>query len=311
MSTDNFDKSDFSKPSAGSDRTVIRPAPGGRRGAQQSSTEPYGAAIPQPKRSTDVHHQTQVSSQYLEDAGDAYFRTQSGLNPVVSAAAALIAVFVKIGQSLSHSDIDGLHHQLLGEIRKFEHELKQFHIPPEIIVSARYIVCTALDEAVLNTPWGSESAWPQKSLLSIFHNETFGGEKFFLILDRMLEQPAKNITILELMYIFTSLGFEGKYRVINHGKESLEQLRENLFITISRQRGDYERSLSPSWKGLANARKSLRSYIPMWVAASILGAVLLVGYSGIRIWLFDSSVPVVEKLDEISNIRTIPRNVSQ
>lgn len=311
MSTDDSDKFDFGKPSAGSDRTVIRPAPGGRRGAQQPSVEPQRAAIPQPQRSPDANYQPPVPNQFSGGSDDAYFRTQSGLNPVVNAATALIAVFVKIGQSLSHNDIGGLHHQLTGEIKKFEQELKQFNIPPEIIVSARYIVCTALDEAVLNTPWGSESAWPQKSLLSIFHNETFGGEKFFLILDRMLEQPAKNITILELMYIFISLGFEGKYRVVNHGKESLEQLRENLFVTISRQKGDYERSLSPSWKGLANARKSLRSYIPMWVAASILGAILLLGYSGIRFWLFDSSVPVVEKLDEISDMRTIPRNVSQ
>ncbi len=195
-------------------------------------------------------------------------------------------------------------------MKAFENKAKETGIKPEIVLSARYAVCTALDEAVLNTPWGSESAWPQRTLLSVFHNETAGGEKFFLILDRMKEQPAENLYILELMYIFLSLGFEGKYRVIHRGRDMIEQMRDELFTVIRRQRGDYERSLSPNWQGLGQSRNSLAHYIPMWVVASIVGAVLFLSYSGFRVWLYDSSSPVVKQLDVITDMRTIARKES-
>ena len=220
-------------------------------------------------------------------------------------------MFEKTRQAVSHPDIGGLHQRLAGEIRQFEENARQIGLPPEIILAARYCICTALDEAVLNTPWGSESAWPQRTLLSVFHNETSGGVKFFEILDRMMAYPAENTDFLEFMYILLSLGFEGKYRVIDRGRDLIEQLRDELFATIRHQRGEYERSLSPSWHGLGKSRKSLASYIPLWVVASILGAVLLLSYSGFRIWLFESSDPVVAQLDEIiemkGNLRQQPQ----
>lgn len=305
------DKTVFRQPSVDSDRTVIRPAPGGRGQAPASApamspglTEPARNPV-QPPPARGAQYQPDMQSEVAADRS--YFNTSSGLNPLVNAASTLIAVFAKTRSSLSHADVGGLHQRLVGEIKQFENQSKEIGIKSEIILSARYCVCAALDEAVLNTPWGSESAWPQRSLLSVFHNETSGGEKFFQILERMLDQPSENLDILELMYVFLSLGFEGKYRVIHRGRDKIEQLRDELFTTIRRQRGEYERSLSPHWQGLGKTRKSLTNYLPMWVVASILGAVLLISYSGFRVWLFESSSPVVEKLDEIADMRTIAR----
>ncbi len=48
---------------------------------------------------------------------------------------------------------------------------------------ARYALCTALDEAVLSTPWGSGGDWGKQSLLITVHNEAWGGEKVFQLLD--------------------------------------------------------------------------------------------------------------------------------
>jgi type VI secretion system protein ImpK len=303
MSSDDSDKTVFKQPSVDADRTVIRPMPGGRSAqqphAQQSPAQPP-AASPQYQSEPQVQQ-----SQAVAGSSNAYFSTSSGLNPLVNAASTLIAVFEKTRQTLSHPDVGGLHQRLVNEVKTFELKAKETNIKPEIVLSARYAVCTALDEAVLNTPWGADSAWPQRTLLSVFHNETSGGEKFFLILDRMKERPAENLYILELMYIFLSLGFEGKYRVIHRGRDKIEQIRDELFITIRRQRGEYERSLSPCWQGLGKTRKSLRQYVPLWVVASIVAAVLFLGYSGFRVWLYDSSSPVAEQLDLIADKRTI------
>lgn len=308
MSSDNHDKTVFRKPTVSADRTVIRPSPGRRSAAPASPVANPAPSINNPPPTSPpqgVQYQADIQSQTGADS--TYFTTRSGLNPLVNAAATLIAVFTKTRSSLSHPDVGGLHQRLVGEIKQFENKAKELGIKPEVLLSARYCVCAALDEAVLNTPWGSESAWPQRTLLSVFHNETSGGEKYFLILERMLEHPAENLHILELMYIFLSLGFEGKYRVIHRGRDLLEQMRDEVFNSIRRQRGDYERSLSPRWEGLGNTRRSLANYLPVWVVASVLGAVLLISYSGFRVWLFDSSAPVVDKLDEIAEMTITSR----
>lgn len=311
MSSDNRDKTVFKQASENPDRTVIRPAPGRRNTARSpqagpDNNAPVAPAASQPGQPQfDAHNQPQQQPQYQNDPaqGIAYGGFQGGLNPLVSAASTLIAVFEKTRQAMSHPDVGGLHQRLAGEIRQFEEKARQIGLQPEVILAARYCICTALDEAVLNTPWGSESGWPQRTLLSVFHNETSGGVKFFEILDRMMQYPADNTDFLEFMYILLSLGFEGKYRVIDRGRDLIEQLRDELFASIRRQRGEYERSLSPSWQGLGKTRNSLTSYIPLWVVASILGAVLLLSYSGFRIWLFDSSSPVVAQLDEIVEMK--------
>lgn len=303
MSPDNHDKTVFKQQAMNPDRTVIRPAPGGR-GATARNAPPMPEAAQsarrQPVQRNANLYQPNVETNQLADSRPVTFQSHSGINPIVNNATTLITVFEKTRQSLSHPDVGGLHKRLTHEIRQFENRLKEIGTKPEIVLSVRYAICTALDEAVLNTPWGSESAWPQRTLLSVFHNETAGGEKFFLILDRMLEYPSENIDILEFMYILLSLGFEGKYRVIHRGRDRIELLRDELFSIIRRQRGDYERSLSPSWQGLGRIHNSLTSYIPLWVVASILCAVLLLSYTGFRVWLHDSSSPVVAQLDDIT-----------
>lgn len=310
MPSDKNDKTVFRQPKNNPDRTVIKPAPGGRSTARSGTVSPGAAPLASSVQPAQAQYQAQANAQYQPQAASqpgqhqasANFETRSGLNPLVNAASTLIAVFEKTRQSVSHADVGGLHQRLTNEIRLFENKVKDLHVQPEVILSARYCVCAALDEAVLNTPWGSESGWSQRTLLSVFHNESAGGEKFFLILDRMKEYPAENIDILELLYIFLSLGFEGRYRVMHRGRDAIEQLRDELFNSIRQQRGEYERSLSPSWQGLGQMRNSLASYIPFWVIASILGAVLVLSYSGFRFWLYESSSPVVAKLDEIVSV---------
>ncbi|VAW56781.1 Outer membrane protein ImpK/VasF, OmpA/MotB domain [hydrothermal vent metagenome] len=323
MSSDKSDKTLFGQPSVDGDRTIMRPMPGGRGGNNQqplippsdepspfyqpapNSTPAYHAPLPPSVQAPEPEYQGPV----VKKSENAYFNTHKGLNPLVNSASILIAVFEKTRISMSHPDVGGLHQRLVNEIKAFELNAKEIGIKPEIVLSARYVACVALDEAVLNTPWGSESGWNQRTLLSIFHNETSGGEKFFNILERMKEQPGENLDIIELMYIFLSLGFEGKYRVTHRGRDIIEQIRDDLYAMIRRQRGEYERSLSPNWQGLGNIRNSLRNYIPLWVVASIISSVLFLSYSGFRVWLYDSSSMVVNQLDEITDMRTVARNI--
>ena len=301
MSTDNQDKTVFRQPVAGADRTVMRPRPGARNATTSQPLQTGAASVSNYQSAPAKEH----FNHQTVDTNAGYFKAGEGLNPLVSTASTLIAVFQKTYKSLNHPNVGGLHQRLVNEIKAFETNAKDRNIKPEIILAARYILCTVLDEAVLNTPWGAESAWTQRTLLSLFHNETSGGEKFFLILDRMRDMPAENLDILELFYIFLSLGYEGKYRVVSRGKESLEQIREELYRIIRMHRGDFERSLSPSWQGLGRIKNTLAEYVPMWVVASVVCGVLLLSYTGFRYWMYESSSPVAQKLMDIAEGKSL------
>lgn len=291
MSGNDSDKTVFKQPMPGGDRTSMRPTPGAR-----------GQSIPEREQPvSDYHRQPAqpLNRPIMPDVNAGQFNAKHSVNPVVNAAATLIAVFTKTRSTARHSDVGGLYQRLMSEIRNFESQLRDLNLKQEHILSARYLMCSVLDEAVLNTPWGSESAWAQRTLLSVFHGETSGGEKSFLILDRLKQTPSESLDLIELFYICISLGFEGRYRLINRGREGLEQVREELFSIIRRHHGEYERTLSPSWTGLGNTRNPLTEFIPLWFVVALMLAILFFSYSGLRYWLYSSSTPVVQEISEL------------
>jgi type VI secretion system protein ImpK len=121
---------------------------------------------------------------------------------------------------------------LIEDINYFAESGNKKGIDNSQVMLARYILCTFADEIICTTYWGKDNNWANSSLLGHFYNETYGGDKFFQILEQLLRAPAKYIDLLELMYICLSLGFEGKYRIQNRGKMELDSIRESLFRQI-------------------------------------------------------------------------------
>jgi type IV/VI secretion system ImpK/VasF family protein len=70
----------------------------------------------------------------------------------VTAANPLLNAIPQIRHSVSHDDQAGLRQQLIDEIRRFEVRCQQSGLAYEVIVGARYCLCTALDEAAALTP---------------------------------------------------------------------------------------------------------------------------------------------------------------
>ncbi|MBF9267074.1 type IVB secretion system protein IcmH/DotU, partial [Paracidovorax cattleyae] len=139
----------------------------------------------------------------------------------------------------------------------------------ETIIGARYCICTAIDEAAAQTPWGGSGVWPQYSLLVALHNETWGGEKFFQLLSKLVQTPHQHIDLIELMYFCLTLGFEGRYHVIDNGRSQLESLKARLLQVIESTRGDRSGALSPHWRGVQRAAVPPWSLVPFWVAAAL------------------------------------------
>jgi len=202
------------------------------------------------------------------------------INPLVAASALLLSEVVRLKTSAAAENFDALNERLNVAIKLFEHRALQEGMDGGQVMAARYVLCTVVDEAVVTTPWGNESAWSQMSLLSTFHNETFGGEKFFQLLEHLSRNPVKHLVMLELMYICLSLGFEGKYRVLPRGMLELEAIRDSLYRQIRQLRGDIPRELSPHWEGLKDGRRRLVRIVPGWLLAVVTVVGLALLYAG-------------------------------
>lgn len=226
---------------------------------------------------------------------------KAGPNALVAAAGKLFALVRQLANTVSHPDPNSLREQVAQEIRRFEQEALLENIDQNTVITARYALCTLIDETVLSTPWGSHGAWASQTLLSAFHNETWGGEKFFQILERLQTQPQKNLALLELMYVCLGLGFQGKYLVESAGAGTLERLRSDLYSLIRAQRGDFERGLSPHWKGVEDRRNPLARFVPLWVVGAVAAVVLLVIFGLMRVGLNRYSDPVWRELYSLRN----------
>ena len=205
----------------------------------------------------------------------------SGMNPLLALANRLLAVVPQIRATSYLADPAALKDSLAQGVREFEARARQQGIAPERAMAARYILCTLLDEAAASTPWGGSGVWGRYSLLAMFHNETWGGEKVFQLMAKLAEAPGTNRDLLELVYAAVCLGFEGRYRVIEGGRAQLDAVRERLAQILQKERGDHAQPLAQHWRGQAVARRSLLSWLPLWVT----GAVAALGVLGLYLAL--------------------------
>ena len=158
-------------------------------------------------------------------------------NPLLAAAAPLLSELVALRTGSGEREpIDVLRVTLEAGIRQFDQQCRHLEVAPASRQAARYVLCTALDEAILTTRWGNNSNWSSRSLLSAFHQETFGGEKFFLLLTRLSQDMARHIDMLELMLACLCLGFEGRYRLQLRGQQELEHIRSRLHAALQQYR---------------------------------------------------------------------------
>lgn len=221
----------------------------------------------------------------------------SSTNPLLAAAAPLLALAARLGSTLQPANVGTLREQAVQEVRAFDNRLQEAGISREDALVARYALCTFIDSTVANTPWGTQGDWSSQSLLVLFHREVSGGEKFFEIIERLRRDPARYINLIELLWTCLTLGYEGKYRHDPNGSMRLAELRHELYRLIVAQRQIRDTALSPHWQGVTDRRNPLLRYVPWWSIAAAALAIVTIGWLMLHIRLTDEAKPVKVALE--------------
>jgi len=302
MSNDEADKTVMRGAPAGrapsashdADSTKVRTQVGAARDDGRGRASGYGANPAASSRAS------MASSDYSPPTVESIepLRSSSG-NPLVAAATPLLLLAASVGEAGLPQAPQNLKNEVIRAVRKFESDARESGVNNESLVTGRYLLCAFIDEAILATPWGEEAGWDQQTALMLFHKESWGGKKFFQILDRAKQDPRKHFQLLELIYLCLALGFYGQYRLETRGEAMLGEIRLDLYRRLKEVRGTVESSLAMNWKPAGVGRVALSRRIPLWVGAVASFGVLLLLYIVLFVQLSGLGTPIRGQLAKI------------
>ncbi|MFL6662557.1 MAG: type VI secretion system protein TssL, long form [Rhizobacter sp.] len=241
----------------GHEPTLLMPAPGGQ--------------------ATVVMKRPAVPRSVSPAAGVELQRLVAGINPVLGAAGPLLGLVSQLRTTPAHDDPPGLRLQLVEWVGQFEAIAAANGVPRPKVSAARYVLCSFIDEVISGTPWGAGCGWASHPLLQEYHEERWGGEKAFQLLERLGQDAAINTDLLELFYVCLQLGFEGRYHGVPNGRAQLDAIAARV-LEVIRPAGEASaaRTLSLRWEGVPTRGRGDVSMLPLWVLP-VVGAAVLIG----------------------------------
>ncbi len=255
---------------------------------------PPPSRIPDGDVFTYEHHR-----QFDGDPDESFALRGLSLNPLIDAAQPMFGLVIRMRRLTECEDVRSLYETIRDQIGTVSDEVRQHGYDSATLLAYRYALCTFIDEAVMLTPWGKTSEWSQRSLLSYHHNETWGGEKFFTVLSRMMMDPAKYRDVLEFKYLCLCLGFRGKYAQQNGHETTLNGIIAKLHRALRPLRGDAPERLTDAHANVKSQRYRLDRQWPVWSPWAIALVVLTGAYVLFAIKLNHATDLVLKSLNSV------------
>jgi type VI secretion system protein ImpK len=220
-------------------------------------------------------------------------------NPSLGLAAPIFDLLASVEATTQTPDIEWLHQTLVQGLQDFEAQATANGLNSQQVRITLYALAATVDDGVLKTNWGKDSFWSSKSMISMFFRETWGGERFFALLNQMMAAPQPVLKEIEFFYYCLEFGFEGKYRLAANGAGELAHLCEEIFQILRSAQGPVKTDLSPKWRGVSVEQHQLRDLLPIWVGGAILGTLLVAGFVALAAVLRHDSSLAAEKVSTL------------
>ena len=236
---------------------------------------------------------------------------QHAQNPLLEASRPLLRALADMPDQLDRDGIRQLRALLEQEVRLFQRYCEQANLRRDHMLGARYCLCTALDEAAMQTAWarsgdGSLGAWISEGLATAFHEDRQGGDKVYLLIGRLMNSPQEHLDLLEVVYRVLSLGFEGRYRYEADGQRKHEAVRQRLHNEIASQRGPVSVALSPHWQSGGGGKRLSFYDFPVWITAVVASLLLLGAFGYFKYVLLARGADVQRQIAAIGQLTPPP-----
>ena len=161
---------------------------------------------------------------------------EQAINPLLEASRVLLQALADTPETLDADAVARWRRWLGQEVLLFTRICSELQLRPEHVRCASYCLCSALDEAAMQTPWGKGETtgveWQDNGLASAFGHDRQGGDRVFQLIDEAMRRPRENLDLIELYQNLLDLGFRGRYRFEAGGQKRLQVIREHVHDVV-------------------------------------------------------------------------------
>lgn len=191
-------------------------------------------------------------------------------------------LFFMLRNRCAPTDANTFRERIRRFLDDFDKNATRQHADPEDIYAAKYAFCAVVDEIILSSNFAIRDAWDRQPLQLTLFGEQLAGEQFFIKLEELRAQGARRVQALEVFYHCLLHGFKGKYLL--EGPEKLHYLVARVGDEVIHHKGK-RASFAPHWVIPDRIKHALRSEVPMWVIASVMALLGILGFMGLRTYL--------------------------
>jgi type VI secretion system protein ImpK len=189
------------------------------------------------------------------------------------------------GATGSIGDPDALRQKITSFLDTFERRSKKDGYSINDIQQAKFALVAFFDETLIASDWRQKENWLSNPLQLQLYNRFDAGDEFFQNLNELRQRGAEAIHILEIYYMCLTLGFKGRYALME--REKLRLFIDETYRDIKRARGKTSLTLSPNGKRKEDIAEVIKKEVPVWVFA--VGAAALGFIFYLAVILFSTS----------------------
>ncbi len=167
------------------------------------------------------------------------FINASTTNPLVAAAGPLLSLLERLSVSPTLPPINDIRDNIEHELHAFHSRLARHDYANEFIVIASYLLSATIDELLgKNYLRLYEQPAVFKAFTPSSHDDLGPERRFFDIISHIKERTNQYLDLLELAYYCLIAGFEGEQHLRLDGRQTLDNIIEELYQLIQKNRAN-------------------------------------------------------------------------
>jgi len=207
------------------------------------------------------------------------------------------ALIVHLRSQDDYGDPAALRQRVKDLLRRAEQDAAGTGAPDEDVKTALFAVVAFLDETILSSSWPQKDAWASRPLQMERYDRFDAGEVFFHRLSSLLERPAEHAEAIEVYYLCLTLGFRGRYQILQ--QEKLQEFIERCHDSLHRAPGIQPDVLAPGGLPTDQAAAEVESTLPGWMLALAGVAVAVLLYLGLSLYISHSAEESAQTIEQM------------
>ena len=189
--------------------------------------EPYSAALVSRLAIPGNHR---ISNSYFRSK---LFINTSTTNPLVAAAGPLLSLLERLCVSPTLPAVSSIRENIEHELHAFRSRLTGQEYADEFVIIACYLLSATIDELLGKNYlrlYGQPAEF--KAFTPLSHDNIGPQRRFFDIIKYIKERTNQYLDLIELTYYCLIAGFEGEQHLQSNGRQTLDNLIEELYQLI-------------------------------------------------------------------------------